>query len=57
MRLKWTLSAINDLSSIREFIARDSNIYADSFIDKIFLAAVHGSREINNLPIKPWDIV
>jgi plasmid stabilization system protein ParE len=102
MRLQWTLSALDDLNSIREFIARDSNIYADSFIDKIFvavenlqlfpeigrqvsetnnpkirelifqnyriiyrlqkediqiLAAVHGSRDIKNVSIKPWDIV
>jgi addiction module RelE/StbE family toxin len=102
MKLHWTLSAINDLGSIRDYIERDSQIYADSFIEKIFiaveklnvfpeigrtvnetndpnirelifqnyriiyriqkeviqiLAVIHGSREINNLSKKPWDIV
>jgi toxin ParE1/3/4 len=38
MKIKWTIPAVNDLESIREYIGRDSKVYAISFIEKILKA-------------------
>ena len=38
MKIQWTVPAVDDLESIREYIARDSNIYAANFIEKILNA-------------------
>jgi len=102
MKIKWTIPAFDDLESIREYIGRDSEVYATSFIEKVLqavevleefpkigrkvpevndpiirelifrnyrimyrihhdavqiIAVVHGSRDINNLPQKPWEII
>jgi addiction module RelE/StbE family toxin len=35
MKIIWTLPAVYDLESIRDYIARDSEFYATSFIEKI----------------------
>ena len=35
MKIKWSVPAVDDLESIRDYIARDSTIYAASFIEKI----------------------
>lgn len=35
MKITWTLPAIDDLESIRDYIAKDSELYATSFIEKI----------------------
>ena len=35
MKIKWTLPAVDDLEAIREYIGRDSEFYASSFIEKI----------------------
>ncbi len=35
MKLKWTLPALDDLESLREYIEKDSELYATSFIEKI----------------------
>ncbi|MBD3419347.1 MAG: type II toxin-antitoxin system RelE/ParE family toxin [Chitinivibrionales bacterium] len=35
MKIQWTIPAVNDLESIRDYIARDSELYAASFIEKI----------------------
>lgn len=38
MKIKWTIPAVNDLESIREYIGKDSEVYATSFIEKILNA-------------------
>lgn len=35
MKIEWTEPAVSDLESIRDFIAKDSNFYAERFIMKI----------------------
>lgn len=35
VKISWTDLAIEDLRSIHEFIAKDSKIYADRYIDKL----------------------
>ncbi len=35
MKIKWSVPAVDDLESIRDYIARDSTLYAASFIEKI----------------------
>jgi toxin ParE1/3/4 len=39
MKLQWTLPAVQDLEDIRNFIERDSELYAAGFVEKV-LAAV-----------------
>jgi len=36
--VKWTKTALDDLDSIKEFIARDSIHYAEKFVDDAFAA-------------------
>jgi toxin ParE1/3/4 len=38
MKILWSTPAVDDLESIQDFIARDSQYYAASFIDKILHA-------------------
>jgi len=38
MNIQWTEPAVNDFEAIREFIARDSDVYASGFIEKIISA-------------------
>jgi plasmid stabilization system protein ParE len=35
MKIQWTLPAVDDLESIRDYIARDSDFYAAGFVEKI----------------------
>lgn len=35
MKVQWTVPAIDDLESIRTYIARDSDFYAARFVEKI----------------------
>jgi len=35
-RVVWTAPAVSDLESIREYIARDSEVYADAVLSEIF---------------------
>ncbi|MBC8181400.1 type II toxin-antitoxin system RelE/ParE family toxin [candidate division KSB1 bacterium] len=102
MKVRWTEPAIDDLESIRTYIARDSELYATSFIEKILhavdklenfpkigrevpeaddpnirelifqnyrimyrityesvqiITVIHGARDVNKLPVKPWEII
>lgn len=36
MKIKWTKPAVDDLESIKEFISRDSEIFANQFVERIF---------------------
>ncbi len=38
MKIIWTEPAIEDLEAIRDYIARDSEVYAASFIERIITA-------------------
>lgn len=38
MKILWTDPAIDDLQAIRDYIARDSELYADDFISSILTA-------------------
>ena len=38
MKLQWTLPAVEDLENIRNYIARDSELYAAGFVEKIIAA-------------------
>lgn len=35
MIIRWTIPAVDDLESIRDYIARDSDFYAVRFVEKI----------------------
>ena len=35
MKVEWTLPAVDDLEAIHEYIGKDSEFYANSFIEKI----------------------
>jgi len=39
MNILWTLPAVNDLESIKDYISKDSVFYATRFIDKIIESA------------------
>jgi plasmid stabilization system protein ParE len=102
MPVRWSEPALDDLSSIKAYIAKDSPPYARRFIERIFDAAekladfpelgrkvpeadyqdhireiffqnyriiylnqdgginilgvIHGSRDLANLPGKPWEV-
>ncbi len=38
-RIEWTQTAIQDVRSLREYIAKDSDAYADRFVQRIIEAA------------------
>jgi len=38
MRLRWTLQAADDLAAIKEFIGRDSAIYARQVVERLYEA-------------------
>ena len=38
-KVSWMPSALDDLKSIRDYIAKDSVYYADKFVDGAFKAA------------------
>ena len=101
MKIHWTTFAVDDLESIRDYIAKDSDVYAASFVEKILvtveklidfpeigrvvpeaddanireliyqnfrimyrthhesvqiIAIIRGSRDINKMQLKPWEI-
>jgi len=37
MKVQWTVPAVDDFESIRDYIARDSDLYAASFIEKYWI--------------------
>ena len=37
-RIEWTRSAVGDVKSLRDYIARDSEAYADRFVQRIIEA-------------------
>lgn len=39
MRIVWTEPAIEDLRNLHGYIAKDSDLYAHSFVERIILAA------------------
>ncbi len=39
MKIEWTEPAIEDLRNLHGYIARDSEVYASSFVERIILAA------------------
>lgn len=53
MRMEWTEPAVDSLEAIRDNIARDSEIYAAQFIERILLAVeiLADQPEICN----PWQ--
>ena len=48
MKVLWTLPAVNDLESIQNFIAKDSELYATSFIEKI----LYSVEKLDKFPFK-----
>jgi toxin ParE1/3/4 len=38
-RIEWTRSAVSDVRNLRDYIARDSEAYAERFVQKIIEAA------------------
>lgn len=102
MSVRWSEPALDDLSSIHSYIAKNSPLYARRFIERIFdaaeklvdfpelgrmvpeagyqahireiffqnyriiylihnnntniLAVIHSSRDLANLPGKPWEV-
>jgi addiction module RelE/StbE family toxin len=50
--IEWTDSAIDDLWKIRDFIARDSKLYAEKMIARI-LSSV---RSLEALPERGWEV-
>ena len=102
MKVLWSAPAVEDLESIRDYIAKDSDYHANSFVEKIIyavekldnfpmlgrvipevnnpklrelifqnfrimyrihldtiqvIAIIRGSRDLNNWPVKPWEII
>lgn len=43
-KIEWTRSALNDARNLREYIARDSEAYADRFVQKIIEAVEKAAR-------------
>lgn len=41
MKIEWTETALSDLKSIRDYIARDSDYYAARFVERI-IEAIEG---------------
>jgi|SRR5579859_4960755 len=39
MQLRWTLQAADDLAATKEFIARDSPVYARKIVEQLYEAA------------------
>ncbi len=39
MRVEWAEPALEDLENLRDYIAKDSPVYARQFIERIFEAA------------------
>lgn len=39
MKIVWTEPAIEDLRNLYDYIARDSDLYASSFVERIIVAA------------------
>ncbi len=39
MRLRWTLQAADDLAAIKDFIGRDSPVYARQVVERLYAAA------------------
>lgn len=39
MRIDWSDQSLQDIDEIRRYIARDSAVYAELFVDRIFEAA------------------
>jgi toxin ParE1/3/4 len=103
MRVEWTEPALADLTHIRDYIAKDSPVYAEQFVRRIFnatdklvefprigrevpeasdvpeevrevihqgyrivcwivvdrvqiLAVIHGTRDLESIEHKPWDV-
>lgn len=46
MRVRWTEPALEDMESIRDYFAKDSDFYARQFIERIF-------EVVNNLETFP----
>ena len=46
LKVNWSIEAIEDLESIAEYIARDSEFYANSVVSKI----ISISRDIGEFP-------
>ena len=46
MTILWTEPSLDDLRAIRDYIARDSETYAASFVESILLAV----EQLNELP-------
>ena len=38
MKILWTLQAVEDLTGIRDYIARDSNTYARLIVERLYYA-------------------
>lgn len=41
MKIVWTDPAVEDLRELHSYIARDSEMYASGFLERIILAAEH----------------
>ncbi len=47
MKVLWSAPAVEDLESIGDYIARDSEYYANSFVEKIIYAV----EKLDNFPM------
>ncbi|MGD1018208.1 MAG: type II toxin-antitoxin system RelE/ParE family toxin [Verrucomicrobiia bacterium] len=50
MKVVWTAPAVSDLQAIRDYIARDSEVYADTTVGEVFDAV---DRLAKFPPIRP----
>ncbi|MGZ8846840.1 MAG: type II toxin-antitoxin system RelE/ParE family toxin [Pyrinomonadaceae bacterium] len=46
MKILWTEPAIEDLRNLHSYIAKDSEVYASSFVERIILAV----EKLTNFP-------
>ena len=46
MKVEWTIPAIDDVLAIKNYIARDSQVYAERFAERI----VEAAESLDSLP-------
>lgn len=53
VKIIWTEIALDDLRLIHEYICKDSKVYADRFIDKLF----NRVDQLENFPKSGFDLI
>ncbi len=67
MKIEWTEPSLLDIEGIRDYIKKDSEYYANRFVERIIeaveteriliLTVIHGARNLSQKKPRPWDVV